>query len=99
MGRFDVEFSSIVGFYPNGFHLSRKQFTKEEASKIFAREMLLKDDEVLPAMLKEKFVRWQTTPSELREEGMPDMGWMVCGKNDKNAQPTWEYDPTESCNE
>ncbi len=95
MGQFDIQFSSVQGFYPNGFHLSRKLYTREEAAKIFAQELILKEDEVLASKIKEKFVRWQTTPVDLREDGLPDITWIVCDKGSRNAQPTWEYDPTE----
>jgi hypothetical protein len=90
VSKFDDTFKEIVEFYPDGMLvLSRRAFTKDEAKNIYAKE--LRRDIPLDR-IKEGWVRWQPTPSDLKDDICGDFCWLTCEEKDKNAQPIWIYE-------
>lgn len=92
--KFDQQFATPKQFTPDGLHVSRRAYSREEAAQIIQQTLR---DEVFPESaddivvrpedLRASWVRWtfQDWSAEL-----PSPCWMVCGKNEHGAQPTWE---------
>lgn len=92
--KFDESFKTPMQFTPDGLHISRRAYDRQQAAEAF-QECL--NDEIFPECdgdiivtpdeLNESWVRWgfQHWSNEL-----PSPCWLVCNKNDHGAQPTWE---------
>ena len=87
MSQFTNLFSDVVSFYPEGYYVKKDTISKDEALELF-KEYAQADIEI--SEIKESYVRFQPTPRELRED-IGDMAWIVCSKNDRNAQACWCY--------
>ncbi len=89
--RFEECFSEPFRFEPEGVFLGRF-IPKEEALVLFKedQEAYYGESELELKDIKESYVRFQPSPYELRAEGVADMAWIVCQKNDRNSQPCWE---------
>jgi len=86
MSKFDDFFSDVVPFTPSGCYLSKNLFTEDEAMKMFS-DFLNEDIENVEV----SHVRFQPTPSDFRDEGLPAMAWCTCNSKDRNSQPCWAY--------
>lgn len=89
LSKFDDFFSEVVGFTPDGFYLSKSLFSQEEALEEFKK--YLEEKEIVLSEVEYGFVRFQFTPNELRADGVSDVAWITCKKEDRNSQPCWVY--------
>lgn len=86
--KFEEGFNSPVGFYPDGSHISRNAYTREQAALEIGREH---GCVIRPDNLKESWVRFQFASEDVRDEMGCEHCWMEVPEGTKNAQPTWFY--------
>ena len=89
MGKaFEKVFSEPVNFYPDGWHLSRNKFSRDQAALEIGQEI----GEVIDAeKLQEGWVRFQLADESIRDELGVSQCWMEVSEGSNGAQPTWEY--------
>ena len=95
MSKFDLMFSEVVEFFPEGMYVSKNIFkTKEKAAEAFF-EYLEEvgggvTNPITPQDVKEAWVRYQFVPEDLRYE-IGEAAWLTCEKEARNAQSCWVY--------
>lgn len=93
--KFDNAFSEPVLFEPDGWHISRKIYVREEAAELIAEAVMSHEDYmerviIKPEDLSECWVRFEPSPPEMRGE-LGDFAWMVQNEKTPRSQPTWMY--------
>ncbi|MEA1999605.1 MAG: hypothetical protein U9N61_09850 [Euryarchaeota archaeon] len=87
MTKFDIFFSEVISFTPEGYYLSKNLFTQDEALHEFKK--FFDNEDLQIKHIKQAYVRFQPTPQDLIDEGLSKMAWITCQPNDRNAQPCW----------
>ncbi|CAA6807175.1 MAG: Unknown protein [uncultured Sulfurovum sp.] len=89
--KFEKLFSEPIRFLYGGVYLGGF-IEKEDALVLFKKEELANNGETSLELkdIKEAYIRFQPTPLDLREDGVDDMAWITCNKNDFNAQQCWK---------
>lgn len=92
--KFDKTFAEPVQFNPDGLHISRRAYDRQQAADAFQqcmREEIFacydEDVTVDPDELRKSWVRWGF---QHWTDQLPTACWLTCNKNDHGAQPTWE---------
>lgn len=89
MSRFNDTFKEVIEFFPDrSLVVSRREYTKNEAKKLYDKEI---GADISLENIEQGWVKWRRTPSDLKDECLGDFCWLTCEESDRGAQPVWIY--------